>query len=221
MNLLQFNQLPADLQAVISFKDFPVGQVLFAQYELAEAVFILESGYIRLLNYTEDGQQIIHYSVRAGESFAEVALFNDHYVCTAIAQQPSRVWIIPKQPFLIALKQHPDLAAIFMEQLARRLHESKLLLELRSIRPAQNRVLHYLQLNVQLDGITVNFDSPLQEIADNLGLTPETLSRTLKQLQNEKKISRKNRKVTLCKEFPRLDSDHGDSTARPINFRTS
>ncbi len=197
MNLSQLNQLPAQLQSMIAFKDLVAGQVLFAQQEAADAVFILESGHIQLLNYTEDGQQVNHYRVRAGESFAEVALFYDQYVCTAIAHRPSRVLVVPKQPYLRLLRSDPDTAIALVMRLAQRLHENKILLELRSIRSAQKRVLHYLHLNVQADGITVDLRFPLKEIADDLGLTPEALSRTLKRLQREGTISRVKRKVIL------------------------
>ncbi len=199
MNFSQLNQLPPELQAIATIKDLATGHILFAQHEEAEAIFILVSGRIRLIHYTEDGQQIHHYSVKAGESFAEVALFNEVYGCTAIANASSQVLALPKQPFLIALRQHPDLAETFMERLAYRLHESKILLELRSIRSAQKRVLRYLQLNVQTDDITVTLDRPLKEIAEDLGLTPESLSRALKNLHREGIVDRMQRKVTLRK----------------------
>lgn len=219
MILLQLNQLPAELQAIVSSKNLAAGQILFAQHELAEAIFIVESGYIGLVSYTLEGKQINHYSVRAGESFAEVALFNERYVCTAIAYALSRVWVLPKQPLLLALRQHPDLSAAFMEQLARRLHENKILLELRSIRSAKRRVLHYLQLKVQPDGVTIHLDRSLKNIADDLGLTPEALSRALKQLQQEGEIIREKRKITLCKEFPKLNFNQGDLNAKPLRFK--
>lgn len=218
MSFSQITQLPAELQAMVSFKNLAAGQILFAQHEPTEAVFILQSGQIRLVNYTEDGQQINHYSIRVGESFAEVALFHEHYVCTAIAITSSRVMVLPKQPYLLALKQHPDLALTFMAQIAQRLHESKILLHLRSIRSASKRVLHYLQLNVQADGITVYFDHPLKEVADDLGLTPEALSRALKQLHKEGVIHRRKRNVTLRKEFFKLDSNHGSSQISTLDF---
>jgi len=197
MNRLQFNHLPAHLQAMVSVKDLETGEVLFAQQEPVEAAYILQSGQIRLVGYTDDGQQIHHYTVQPGESFAEVALFKEYYLCTAIAVAPSKVLTLPKQSYLAVLKSDPDLAITFMAQLADRLHESKILLELRSIRSAQKRVLHYLQLNVQADGVTVNLDCPLKEIADDLGLTPESFSRALKQLHNQDLIKRGKRKVTL------------------------
>ncbi len=221
MKLSQLNQLPAELQAMLSYKELAAGQMLFAQHEPAAAIFILEAGSIQLLNYTDDGQQINHYSVRVGDSFAEVALFYEQYICTAIAHAPSRVLVLPKQPFLSALKSDAGLALTFMAQLAQRLHESKLLLELRSIRSAPKRVLHYLQLNVQADGVTVQFDQSLKAIADDLGLTPEALSRSLKQLHKEEKINRRKRKVTLRKEFSRLDLNHGNFWVDSIDSKAT
>ncbi len=217
MNLSQLDQFPVELQVLASVKDLVAGQILFTQNELVEAVFILESGHIQLLNYTEEGQQINHYSVEAGESFAEVALFYEHYLCTAIALAPSRVLVLPKPPYLLALRSHPDVALALMARLAQRLHESKILLELRSIRSAPKRVLHYLQLKVQADGITVTLDCRLKEIADDLGLTPEAISRALKQLHKEGKINRSKRKITLHKEFPELDRNHGRLPGQPLN----
>jgi len=221
MKRLQLSQLPPELQAVVLLKDLAVGEILFAQREPVEAAFILELGQIQLLHYTEDGQQIHHYTVQGGESFAEVALFHDYYLCTAIASAPSRVLVLPKQPYLTALTKHPDLAEAFMAQLAHRLHENKLLLQLRSIRSAQKRVLHYLRLNVQADGITVNLNRPLKLIAHDLGLTPEALSRALKQLHKQRIINKGKRKVTLRKELSELDSNQGKANAGLIDFKTS
>ncbi len=198
MNLAQLNQLPAEIQSMVAIRDLAAGQILFAQHDRAEAFFILESGHIQLLNYTEDGAQINHYGVRAGESFAEVALFYEHYLCTAIANTASRVLMVPKAPYLRALRSQPDLAEAFMARLAQRLHESKLLLELRGIRPAEKRVLHYLQLNVSADSLTVDLKLPLKTLAGDLGLSPEALSRALKKLHEEGIINRMKRMVTLC-----------------------
>lgn len=221
MSQLAFNQLPPDLRASVSVKDLAAGEILFTQREPVESAFFLESGQIHLVHYTEDGELIHHYTVRAGESFAEVALFKERYLCTAIANTLSRVLLLPKPLYISALRTSPELANAFMEQLAERLHETKLLLQLRSIRSAQKRVLHYLQLNVQTDGITVYIERPLKEIADDLGLTPEALSRALNQLHKQRIINRRKRKVTLRQESPELDSNQGRINSSFIDFKTS
>jgi CRP/FNR family transcriptional regulator, dissimilatory nitrate respiration regulator len=211
MNFLQLNQLPAVLKSTVYSRDLSNGEILFTQGDQAEAIFVLESGSILLLNYTEDGQQVNHYTVREKELFAELVLFKEVYLCTAIANRPSRVLVLPKQPFLEALKQSPELAEAFMAQLAERLHECKLLLELRSIRSAEKRVLHYLRLLAQSNETTVMLDRPFKDIAGDLGLTPEALSRALAHLQKVGEITRNQRRITFCKDPIRIDLSHGVS----------
>ena len=57
--------------------------------------------------------------------------------------------------FLSAIAQSPELTQTLMAHLAQRLHESKILLELRGIRSAQKRVLHYLRLLIQPNENTI------------------------------------------------------------------
>ncbi|HEY9641572.1 MAG TPA: Crp/Fnr family transcriptional regulator [Coleofasciculaceae cyanobacterium] len=193
MDSFRPEQLLTDLQPLIEYRELATGQTLFHKGELTQFAFWLESGQLGLLHYTADGQAVNHYRVRHGESFAEVALFINVYDCTAMAEVPSRVALLPKQAVLEALRQHPDLAEAMMKQLAWRLHQIKMLLELRSIRSARDRVLHYLRLSA--DQLSVRFDQPLRKIAEDLALTPEALSRALAQLEEEGVIVRHRRMV--------------------------
>lgn len=197
MKFSQLNQLPSELRSFTYPVELAAGEILFNQTELAEAVFVVESGCILLFNYTEDGQRVNHYSARTGELFAELMLFHDAYLCTAIAQTRSQVLVFPKQPFLQALKHSPELTEALMLQLAKRLHQSKMLLELRSIRSAHKRVLHYLQLLPPSQANILILDRPLKDIALDVGLTPEALSRSLKYLQEMGVISRNQREVKI------------------------
>jgi CRP/FNR family transcriptional regulator, dissimilatory nitrate respiration regulator len=197
MTAFNLDILPANLRNAMFYQDLAAGEILFAQNDPATAIFAVESGRVSLIHYTEAGKTINHYSVMAGEYFAEVALFNEVYVCTVIAEIPSRIVSFPKQLFLTALGQDPELAIAFIEQLVRRLHYTKILLELRGIRSARERVLHYLRVMAPPNEKTVSLDRPLKQIAGDIGISPEVFSRTLTQLQNERLITRVRRKITL------------------------
>lgn len=88
-----------------------------------------------------------------------------------------------------------------MAQLARRFHEIKILLELRSIRSAYDRVLRYLEIAAHPNGTTVDLDKPLKDIAEDMGLSPESLSRVLRELQKDGIITRKKRQIRLSQAF--------------------
>jgi CRP-like cAMP-binding protein len=193
---MEFLELvPESVRDRVSYENLVVGQNLFLEQDAAEAIYALEFGQIRLLHYTESGQTVQHYRIKAGESFAEVALFSDRYLCTAIAEVPSRVVIFPKQPFLEALQQDVYLSTRMMEQLALRLHQAKTLITTRSIRSARDRVLHYLQIAAQPDRTTVTLERPLKEIAEEIGISPESLSRALRELQREGTITRTRKRI--------------------------
>lgn len=195
MNVLNSDPLLTLLQGAIAHRNLASGQLLFHQGDQAEAIFVVESGQIKLAHFTEAGQVIKHYGVVAGESFAEAALFNSVYDCAAIAEMTSRVLVLPKQNLLVVLEQQPKLAMAVMAQLAKRAHETKVLLTLRSIRSPRDRVLHYLQLIAQSN--TVYLQRPLKDIAEELGFSPEVFSRALSKLQREGVITRSKRQITL------------------------
>jgi CRP/FNR family transcriptional regulator, dissimilatory nitrate respiration regulator len=199
MNFLKIDELPNPIQAMmaITYKDLTAGQSLFHQGDVTRAIFVVISGQISLMHYTDAGRSIKHYEVRAGESFAEAALFNEVYDCSAIADVPSRIATFPKQAFLSALRQHPALSEGLIAQLAQRFHQAKVVLALRSIRSARDRVLHYLEIKAYPNGKIVNLNQPLKDIAEEIGLSQAALSRVLSQLQKDGVISRKKRQIVL------------------------
>lgn len=199
MNFSAFDQLPEALQTIVSQQTLTVGQSLFHAGEPADAIFTLQSGRIRLLHYTESGQIVNHYQVNPGELCTELVLFIDAYACTAIVEEPSQVLVFPKQAFLNALQQDPALATAFMAQMAYRLHLTKKMLEVRGIRSARERVLHYLRSMMPTGKKSVLLEQPLKSIAYDLGISPEVLSRTLTQLELEGIILRDKRRITLLK----------------------
>lgn len=196
MNFSEIDQLPATLQAVTTYQHLSTGQVLFHRNEEPRSIYAVKSGGIRLLNYTKSGQSISHYAVHDGELCAEVALFLNTYTCSAVVEEPTQVLVFPRQAFLSTVQQNPDFAIAFMMQLSYRLHTTKIMVELRSIRSAQERVLHYLRLIIPLEENTVVLQL-LKNVAADLSLSPEALSRTLARLESDGLITREKRRITL------------------------
>jgi CRP/FNR family transcriptional regulator, dissimilatory nitrate respiration regulator len=197
MDFSDFDQLPESLQSVVKHQVLQAGEHLFHLGEVSTAMYAIKTGRIRLLHYTERGQIVNHYQVTVGQVLAEVVLFIDDYACTAITEEPTEVLVFPKQSFLAALQQHPDFARAFMSQLAHRLHLTKVMLELRGIHPARERVLHYLRFIMPANQNSIVLEQPLKSIAYDLGITPEALSRSFTQLEAQGIIQRNKRLLTL------------------------
>jgi CRP/FNR family transcriptional regulator, dissimilatory nitrate respiration regulator len=197
VDILNPDSLPTELQDALISRNLDEGETLFFQGDAVWGMFAIASGQLSLVRHTGLGQAIKHYGIKAGESFAQAAVFNGTYDCSAIADLPSRIVVAPHQPLLKALQQSPDLCTAFMAQLAQQLHATRTLLDLRSIQSAKERVLYYLHLSADCQSQVVVVERPLKEVAADLNLSPETFSRALTQLQQEKRITRIRREITL------------------------
>ncbi|WNZ27774.1 Crp/Fnr family transcriptional regulator [Leptolyngbya sp. NK1-12] len=197
--LPRFNldDLPADLKSQITRRSLTGKECLFLDGDPANYIYYVESGVIRLLHYTELGQTVNHYTLMSGNFLAEVLIVSDKYLCTAVVEEPAEVLAIPKQAFINALSQNPSLMMAFLGEVAYRLHMTKVMMQIRSIRSASERVLNYLRVTVPAGTNVIVLDRPLKEIAYNLDLTPESLSRALAQLQEERYISRERGRIIL------------------------
>jgi CRP-like cAMP-binding protein len=103
--------------------------------------------------------------------------------------------------FLEALRQSPSLSEQYLAHLTQRFATVKRLLEMRSIRSARDRLLHYLYQQRQPGQLTVALQGSFKDLAIELGLTPESLSRTFAQLQAEKVLKRRKRSITFSEEW--------------------
>ncbi|MGL5944201.1 MAG: Crp/Fnr family transcriptional regulator [Waterburya sp.] len=197
MNLSVPDSLPSQLRDGASYQNLATGQILFHQRDPADYIFAVEVGRIRLVGYTCEGNLVVYQIIRAKESFAESALFMERYHCNAVVEVPSRIICYPKTIVLEVLQNNPNLALILLQRLDRKNQSLKKLLELRSIRSARDRLLQYLLFSVSQGETTILFDRAYKDIANELGLSPETLYRTLAELEREEIITRQGRQIEL------------------------
>ncbi|HUA55039.1 MAG TPA: Crp/Fnr family transcriptional regulator [Candidatus Sulfotelmatobacter sp.] len=188
--------IPAALRRAASARSLDAGATLFRQGDRVAAIFGLEAGRVRMVRHTIDDHRVTLHTARAGELFAEAALFSDVYHCDAVADVPSRVRILPKATLLAAFADDPELARRFMAILARQVMTLRTRLEHRNIRPARERILQHLALAAG-DGRTVRLDGTLLDLAAEIGLTHEVLYRNLASLERDGVIERDKDAITL------------------------
>ena len=175
------------------------GETLFRQGDKTVAIFEVEHGRLRLIRHTSDQHPIVLHTARRGELFAEAALFADRYHCDAVAAVASRVRTYPKRPLLAAFRADPALGERFMAVLAHQIHALRARLEERNIRSARQRLLHHLALAAGPDRRTMPLDGTLIDLAAELGLSHETLYRTLAALEKDGVVRRTPTGILLRK----------------------
>ena len=191
--------LPAAIRERSRVRELVAEEVLFRQGDRALAIFEIEHGRLRLIRNTIDSHRVVLHTARAGELFAEAALFSGTYHCDAVADVASRVRAYPKRELLSLFRADPLAGERFMAALAHQVHGLRARLEERNIRSARERLLHHLALCAGADGRTMPLEGTLMDLAAEIGLTHEALYRTLSELEKEGAIRRTRSAITLRK----------------------
>ncbi len=206
-SLALFSQLgPQPLDAVARgsrWRRLARGEVLFAAGQDCDAFYCVDRGQMKLTLSGADGGEKVLEIISAGETFGEAVMFAGRpYPVTATALVPSRLLTVPAAPVLDLVGADPMFARQMLAGMSIRLHTMISDLESISLRSATQRVAGLL---LGLGGETgpsagvsvVALPAAKAVLASRLNLTPETFSRTLRELSRAGVISVSGRLITV------------------------
>ena len=193
--------LPAYLPAALRTLGHPVtcskdGWV-FRKGDTVQAVFLVLDGEVRLSRFAKDGSEIALHRAGRGEFFAEAALNAPRYQCNAIASQASTLLAFPADKVRELLDKDSEFAHQWVALLARQLHAARARLERLALKSAAERVLHFLHTEGKGPRCEVALTGSVKDLAKELGLTHESLYRTLARLEDDGVIVRMDHRLGL------------------------
>jgi CRP/FNR family transcriptional regulator, dissimilatory nitrate respiration regulator len=170
-------------------REFGKGEMIFREGEAAPGVFIVARGLVRVYKLAPSGKEHVLHLAGPGMTFAEVAVLGD-FPCPAFAEalEPTTCVLLPVEPFGRALREDHRLCQQILTSMAMWVRSLVALLEGIVLRDAAGRVAAYLLQAYTEQGAAISLPSLKKHIASHLNLTSETLSRTLRQLREEKLI---------------------------------
>lgn len=175
------------LMATTYSQNFPPLLDLFRQGDRADFLYILVEGTVEL-HAEWRGRDAVMAVVHPVSSFILAACIrNLPYLMSARTLERSRILMLPVGDLRAAIRRDPELAAAVMSELAggyRGMVRQAKNLKLRS---ARERLAAWLLSQAHREGGVNSFVLPVEKrhLASFLGMTPESLSRTLSGLKGE------------------------------------
>lgn len=185
-----FSGLPDNLMSKIvgnrSVRNYHKGQMIFQQGEDASHFYVVLSGWVKLYRLMPTGEEAILHIFTTGDTFAEAAMFdNKQYPATAEVVSDAKLLAINSNHFKTQLKEYPEIAMRMLA--ATTLHLKHLVSEIEQIkgRNSLQRVAYFLLKLCPQQSMSSVVKLPYEKnlIATRLGIKPESLSRTLKELR--------------------------------------
>lgn len=178
-----------DLQAVAevcTLKSLDKGEMLFREGDRAEGFYVLQSGAISVFKITPDGREQIICVFRPPESFAEVTLATvEAYPANAVALESSTVILVQRSGFRELIHRKPELSLHMLASMS--LHLKHLVQTLQDYkgRQIEGRLADWILRNAPPGATSFELPMTKKTLAGQLGVTSETLSRTLARFREE------------------------------------
>jgi CRP-like cAMP-binding protein len=199
-----FKNLPVDLKkklvTVSSHQDFfPKGSLIRQPLDGKDGMIVIDSGHAKIFSLNEAGKETVLGVLGKGDSTGQEDLFSKNNHENFIqATEDCLVCSMNRCDFQELLKATPDLALSLLNDFGERLILAEQNTVRRNSMNAKDRVMDYLRAQEKRTGKR-SFNLPLKkkDLANFLGLTPETLSRQLKALQQDGQITVKGQHISI------------------------
>ena len=180
------------------------GQMILLEESMGETFFIITRGAVKVTRLSADGREVILAILGESDFFGEMSLLDgEGRSANIVANEDAKVLTLSRNDFLDCLESYPKIAIALLEELATRLRKSDQQIESLSLSDSEHRIgITLIRLAGELGTIkqghvTVKNLPYQQDIANMAGTSRETVSRTLKLLEEKKLVRRKNRNLTI------------------------
>jgi len=181
------------LEAMATLRHFAADEVIFREGDPTPGLFIVAEGQVRIFKLNPSGKTHVLHLADPGHTFAEVAVLGG-FDCPASAEaiRESTCVLLPNKALRQALRDSHPLCLQMLQGMAKWVRSLVGLLEGITLRDAAGRLAHFLLNHACDDDSQVTLQAMKRDLASHLNLTSETLSRTLRKLEDEGLIDRSN-----------------------------
>lgn len=173
-------------------------ETLFRIGDSVRNIYLVITGEARLIRLDRNGGEVILQRSRGG-FIAEASLDFPSYHCDAIAAAPTAILAFPSAAFRRALEEDAEFRRAWQSQLAKEVRKLRAQCERLSLHNASDRINHYIE-SEGTDGVLTLTQSRKCWAAE-LGLTHESLYRTLRKMKDDGLLAIEGSRLATRKAF--------------------
>ena len=215
MSKVEFPHSAALLKAVSYFSDvdsaalqrvaqsairrtYDAGQVILIEGEPCTGLYVVESGWLKVVKIGLDGREQVLQMLRVGEAFNAISVFTDAPNQASVsALETSVVWMIQREVLMKLMDEHPALAQHVIKDLAGRVMHLVRLVEDLSLRSVEARLSRLLLEQAEGESVQRRRWATQAEMASHLGTVPDVVNRALRKLSDQGLIHVERHKIQI------------------------
>ena len=169
---------------------FAPDTIIFLDGDPADRLWVLQSGQVKIVKHTSDGQENLLEVITPGEMFGGAGLLLASHPATAVAMTATGTLSIERDPYLQLIRQYPEIALRIIALLGDRLQAAMKMRALSTERVDVRLANILLKLCDKVgepvaEGVRIHLSLSRQDLADMTGTTIETAIRIMSKFRKE------------------------------------
>lgn len=195
--------LLAELEAKSMLMEVKSGDAMLNIGQTIRAVPLLVSGAVKVSRINDEGQELLLYYVKEGESCAmtfNCCMLSQTSIIKGVAEEDTVLLCIPVALMDEWMVRYPSWKRYVMTTMLNRFSEMIKCIDDVAFKKLDERLINYLKEKSRISGSSV-LNLTHQQIGDELGTNRVVISRLLKKLENDKKLLIYNKQIKLLKDL--------------------
>ncbi len=180
-------------------KQVEAGDIILKENALIKHLPIVISGSLKVMREDNSGREILLYFIKPGESCIMSlfgGLYHEKSKIKAMAEEASELLLLPTDSIQEWIKIYPEWIEFMLLLYHKRFEEILETVNEIAFQKMDERILKLLIKKADINHVK-ELNTTHQQLADELGTSREVVSRLLKQLEKENKITLSRNKIIL------------------------
>jgi len=183
-----------EIASITEPRTFKKGEVIYGEGDTGGKLYILHTGGVKISRLSADGKEQFIRAIGPGEFMGELSLFSSlPFTDDAAALENSTMCFIDGEKLKLLMSKYISIAFKVMDELSKRLERAENLIKEISLNSVEERLARVL-LDLSDGEKEIVLTMTKGNLASQLGMSQETLSRKLSFFQEEGLISLKGHK---------------------------
>ncbi len=187
-----------EIAAITRDRTFEKGEMVYKAGDEGEKLYVIHTGKVKITRFTESGKEQVIRVLGPGEFMGELSLFSAEPMQDyGEVIEKANMCVIDGNKLKKLMGKYPSITFKVMEELSKRLDKAENLIENINHYSVEKRLSQAL-LELSNGNGVINLEMSKKDLASNIGMSQETLSRKLSAFQEEGIIDLKgHRKIII------------------------
>lgn len=199
LKILQDTKLIEELKSFSQVMHMPPDAVVLQEQDFVRFLPFLLQGSIKVMGNDDSGNEILLYYLHPGETCIMSvlgSLNNERSKITAVVEEEAEILFIPVEKSKYLVSQYPAWSEFIFKLYHKRFEELLRVVNSIAFKNIDERLEEFLKNKSKITS-SKEIIITHQQIADELGTAREVVSRLLKQMEKNKKLTLGRNKITL------------------------